>query len=37
MPEAQAQKTSKFSSLMNLQFAWFMGHLTTGKYQDDIL
>ncbi|ORX44531.1 hypothetical protein BCR36DRAFT_334571 [Piromyces finnis] len=29
MPEAQANKTSKFSSLMNLQYVWFMGHLTT--------
>jgi len=32
MPEAQTQNnTSKISSLMNIQYVWFLGHLTTGK------
>jgi hypothetical protein len=30
MPEAQTQNnTSKISSLMNIQYVWFLGHLTT--------
>jgi len=30
MPEEQTKNaTSKFSSLMNIQFVWFLGHLTT--------
>jgi len=33
MPEEKAKNTnSKFSSFMNLQFVWFLGHLTTGKF-----
>jgi len=32
MPEEQPQNaTSKLSPLMNLQFAWFLGHFITGK------
>jgi len=29
MPESQPQNASKASSLMNAQFVWFLGHLTT--------